>query len=227
MSTFKEVGAGYVDQLSKGLSLTGEPATYFASRRVERLLRMTSAAGMLVKVILDFGCGSGVGFASLRAAFPRARIVGFEPEPALRAVAEDAATASRVELLDDDTMPAMNDVDVAYCNGVFHHIPVPARAGAMRSLSGALRRGGLACIWENSPFNPGTRWVMSRIPFDRDAVLLAPKELRALQEGSGLTHVATEFHFVFPRALAFLRPFENIAQSLPLGGQYVCIARAS
>src|SRR6059036_11455 len=35
-------------------------------------------------------------------------------------------------------------------------------------------------FWENNPWNPGTRLVMSRIPFDRDAVPLSPPEVRRL-----------------------------------------------
>jgi hypothetical protein len=68
---------------------------------------------------------------------------------------------------------------------------------------------------------------MSRVPFDRGAVLLRPSELRALQQSSGLVHHTTEFHFVFPRVLAFLRPAEGLVRSLPLGGQYLVAGRAS
>jgi SAM-dependent methyltransferase len=226
VTAFLGVGDGYAEQLSRGLRLTGEDATYFARKRVERIHEIAVAAGVETRVVLDFGCGSGAAFSSLRDVFPDARIVAFEPERELRAAAADAAARSAVELLGADSLGARGDVDIVYCNGVFHHIPLTERAGAMRSVRGALRPGGFAFIWENSPYNPGTRLIMSRIPFDRDARLLRPGALRALQQSCGLAHVATEYHFVFPRVLAFLRRSEPRLRTLPLGGQYVVAGRA-
>ena len=57
--------------------------------------------------------------------------------------------------------------------------PHPARRARRRrrARSGdALRPGGLFAFWENNPWNPGTRLVMSRIPFDRDAITLSALE---------------------------------------------------
>lgn len=226
MTDFAGVGAAYGEQLARGLALTGETAAYFAHRRVMRLRETLEANRTHPETILDFGCGSGAAFAPLRAVFPRARILGFEPDPNLRAVACDAAHRENVELIATDTLEPRGDADVVYCNGVFHHIPVSERADAMRRIRASLKPGGYAVIWENSPFNPGTRWVMSRVPFDNNARLLTPGALRALQQAQGLEPVSTEYHFVFPRALAFLRPLESGMRSLPFGGQYVVSARA-
>ena len=226
MTTFAEVGARYVAQLSRGLSLTGERAAYFAQKRIARIGELSALCGLRPKVVLDFGCGAGVAFAPLRAAFGDAHIIGFEPEPNLRAVALEAAVASNVEILGADHLDPRGDADIVYCNGVFHHIPIADREDAMGRLRASLTRNGLAFIWENSPFNPGTRWVMSRIPFDRNAHLLTPRALRKLQHESGLAHVGTEYHFVFPRALGFMRPMETMLRPLPFGGQYLVVGRA-
>jgi SAM-dependent methyltransferase len=227
VTTFSGVGAGYSEQLSRGLALTGEGATYYAEQRILRVRELAFMHGVSARVVLDFGCGSGVAFAALRNAFTDARIVGFEPERGLRSVAVDAAIQSQVELLGADTLELRGDADIVYCNGVFHHIPLAQRGDAMRRLRDALRPGGLAFVWENSPYNPGTRLIMSRIPFDRDARLLRPGTLRKLQQSCGLAHLVTEYHFVFPRALAFLRPLESRLRSLPLGGQYLVAGRAA
>src|SRR5262245_44355393 len=71
-------------------------------------------------------------------------------------------------------------VDLVYCNGVFHHIPVGRRAAVIDYIYRSLRPGGLFSLWENNPWNPGTRYVMSRIPFDRDAIMLTAPETRRL-----------------------------------------------
>ena len=85
--------------------------------------------------------------------------------------------------------------------------------------------GGLLALWENNPFNPGTRWVMKRLPFDRDAVLLAPSETSWLLRSSGFDVIEIRHHFFFPRALAMLRPVERVLRRVPLGGQYVVLAQ--
>jgi SAM-dependent methyltransferase len=220
---FGEVGGGYGSQLARGLRLTGEPAEYYARRRVARVRDIARDTGLTVRGVLDFGCGTGTSLGPLREAFPDARIVGFEPE--LADVARPAAAAAGAELLSREELVEASFADVVYCNGVFHHIARGERAAAARTVRRALRAGGLAFVWENSPFNPGTRMVMARIPFDRDAVLLRPSELRFLQRDAGLTPVATEFHFVFPRPLRFARPLERALRAFPLGGQYVVVGR--
>jgi hypothetical protein len=66
---------------------------------------------------------------------------------------------------------------------------------------------------------------MSRIPFDRDAVLLRPAATRRLLERAGFEVQDTTFLFVFPHALRALRPLERWFERLPMGGQYVVVAR--
>ena len=90
----------------------------------------------------------------------------------------------------------------------------------------ALRPGGLFALWENNPWNPGTRLVMRRIPFDRDA----DDAVRAAERGgcsrnAGFEIVSTDFLFVFPRALRALRPVERRLARLPAGAQYLVLAR--
>ena len=61
--------------------------------------------------------------------------------------------------------------DLAYSNGTFHHIPPAKRMDALGFIFQRLKPGGIFALWENNPWNPGTRWVIeSRIPFDRDAI---------------------------------------------------------
>ena len=65
-------------------------------------------------------------------------------------------------------------MNLAYCNGVFHHIPLVERSAAVACVNRALRAGGLFALWENNPWNPGTRYVMAHCDFDRDAITLTP-----------------------------------------------------
>jgi SAM-dependent methyltransferase len=220
-ASFAEVGDRYGEQLARGLRLTGYPAAHYASRRIERVRELAAARDRSVGAVLDFGCGVGSSFPLLRAAFPAARVVGFEPTPDLRRIATTAAEAAGATVLQSDALDLVDDVDVVYCNGVFHHIARADRIGAIASLARAIKPGGLACIWENSPLNPGTRLVMSMIPFDRGAQVLGPQELEVLELSAGLTPVAREYHFVFPRWLRTLDSLEPRLRDVPFGGQYL------
>jgi SAM-dependent methyltransferase len=122
-----------------------------------------------------------------------------------------------------DATTAVNQVDAVYCNGVFHHIPPESRLHAARQIMRLLRPGGCWFFWENNPLNPGTRWVMSRIPFDRDAITLRSGEARRLGEAAGARWIETTFHFYFPNALRALRGAEKWLRRLPLGGQYLVV----
>ena len=225
VARFSEIGDRYGEQLARGLRLTGEPAEYFARGRIARVHAIAEIEDVRVSSLLDFGCGTGSSFALLRERFPSAELVGFEPAPGLRALAYDAANRAGARVLDADRLSLDRAFDIVYCNGVYHHIPPGDRMRAMSSMARALRPGGLVCVWENSPFNPGTRLVMSRVEFDRDAILLRPSELRELHRGAGLETVVTEFHFIFPRALRFARSLEPLLRRLPFGGQYVVVSR--
>jgi hypothetical protein len=66
---------------------------------------------------------------------------------------------------------------------------------------------------------------MSRIPFDRDAVMVWPHEARGLVESARLQVVRTDYCFIFPKALRPLRRLEPFLARLPLGAQYQVLAR--
>jgi SAM-dependent methyltransferase len=141
-------------------------------------------------------------------------------ETARKTHTSDAATF----LLFDQYDPAAQ-IDLAFSNGVFHHIVPNERPQAVDYLYRSLRAGGLLAVWENNPWNPGTRYVMSRIPFDRDAITLTDGEARALLRAGGFEILRTDFLFIFPRALGMLRGLERFVTRLPLGGQYQILCR--
>jgi hypothetical protein len=66
---------------------------------------------------------------------------------------------------------------------------------------------------------------MSRVPFDRDADMLFPQQARSLLVGGGFDVLSTDYLFIFPAILKILRPLEARLCKLPLGGQYLILAR--
>ena len=104
-------------------------------------------------------------------------------------------------------------------------IPEADRVTAISFVHEALRPGGFFALWENNPWNPGTRYVMHRNEFDKDATMLAPPKARHLLLAGGFEVVSTDFLFIFPKALRWLRGIEPAVSRLPFGGQYQILCR--
>ena len=224
VAVFDAVAASYEAALGEGLRLSGEGPEYFAERRIEWTRRVIDGNGM--RRVLDFGCGVGLASPRLSQAFQSDVIWGYDPSTAAIDRAKGEHRDGRYHFTADAADLPAGEVDLAYCNGVFHHIPPSDRAAALAIVSRTLRPGGWFALWENNPWNPGTRWIMSRIPFDRDAVTISPIAARRMLRDAGFQIVRTDAWFLFPRALRSLRPLETLVHRLPLGGQYL-VLRAS
>jgi len=223
---FDEYAASYDAALAEGLAVTGDGREFYAAERVRWVARRLGELGSRPHRILDFGCGTGTAVPLLLDAFPGATVRGVDPSARSLAVAREAVPSPRAKFSTVADFAPTGDVDLAFCNGVFHHIPPAGRDAAVALIRAALRPGGLFAFWENNPWNPGTRYVMSRIPFDRDAETLSPPQARAMLRRDGLQPLTTDFRFFFPRFLRVLRPLEDVALTrVPLGGQYLVLCR--
>lgn len=223
--SFDAYARDYETALNHGLDLTGESRDFYATGRVAVMREICDRLRHAPRRVCDYGCGTGDTLPLLREAFGPERLIGLDPSTASLVEAKRRHGAIADWSTPDGYHPVdPNDpVDVVYCNGVFHHIPPAERLAAARQIMRLLRPGGCWFFWENNPFNPGTRWVMSRIPFDRDAITLRPAEARRLGTGAGAAWLQTTFHFYFPHALRALRTTEKWLRRLPFGGQYLVV----
>jgi SAM-dependent methyltransferase len=211
-------------ELDRGISLSGEDKGYFVRGRVSWLRDRLRRLGRSVDEVMDFGCGLGDTCAVLLDGLGARTVLGVDVSEGMVAAARAACAAERIRFEEVTPSPEAGRFDLIYTSGVFHHIPPSQRAGWLRYLHTSLRPGGVLALWENNPWNPGTRLVMSRIPFDRDAVPITPAEARRLVRAAGFEVVATDHLFVFPRALRGLRRLEPALSRFPLGAQYQVLA---
>ena len=157
--------------------------------------------------------------------FPNAEIMGVDTSANALDYAQGHYRSDRVRFRGLAELAQEGDFDLCYVNGVFHHIEPGIRNGAVQNIRRALRSGGRLALFENNPWNPGTRMVMSRIPFDRDAITLSPPEAKQLLRAGGFTQPAVSWSlFYFPRPLALFRFTEPALSHLPLGAQYCVLA---
>lgn len=223
-SAFDAYASQYEQALNSGLKVSGESPEYFARQRIARTSQFLAGKSD-AKRVLDFGCGVGLAVPLIRETLNPQFICGFDPSQAAIERAQNELGDNNSLFVAHSEQITPEAFDVAYCNGVFHHIDPADRQAALRTVYDALRPGGWFALWENNPWNPGTRFVMSRIPFDRDAIVIAPIECRKMLRTAGFRVGRTESWFVFPRALAWLRPFERLVHRLPCGAQYAVFAQ--
>jgi len=222
---FDQYAAKYELALSNALAPSGENREYFAEGRVEWLRRCLVAMGAQAHNVLDFGCGDGFTTPILQRVLRAGACTGVDVSAKSLDVARKhfASKHIRYELLAD--LQAEEQMDLAYCNGVFHHIAPDERADALGLVRDSLKPGGLFAFWENNSWNPAARYVISRCPFDKDAILISPLAGRSLLKRAGFEIVRLDFRFIFPHALRKLRKLEDFANRLPFGAQYQILCR--
>lgn len=224
-TAFDPYAETYDAACAEALSVSGEDRAYFAQGRVRWLARCLSESDELPRTALDFGCGPGSTVPILIREIPLKRCTAVDTSARLIDLARKThGWAATQFLLVSEFRPA-GSLDLVYCNGVFHHIPPKERAASLELIHGALRPGGIFALWENNPWNLGTRYVMSNCAFDKDAVTIAPPEAKRLLRAAGFEILRTDFLFIFPRFLRPLRTLERPLSRLPFGAQYQVLCR--
>ncbi len=225
-ATFDGYSNNYDEALEQGLSVSGEDSIYFVKGRLNWLKSVLPRYGCEPASVIDFGCGVGNSLPYLRDILGATRVAGIDVSAESIRTAETRYPRDGFQLATCDNLEPKADFDLAFCNGVFHHIPLTERDNSAQLIKRHLRPGGLFAFFENNPLNPGTRYVMSRIPFDREAVTLTPWNARQLLRRAGFRILCTHYLFYFPKALAALRFCEPWLSRVPFGAQYLVLCEA-
>lgn len=179
---------------------------------------------------LDFGCGTGGFLRSMQslgfnAAFQGCDISCKMLEEAVRtwSRSQPVPRLHHTESGQWPFAPASFDVVSACC--VYHHIPPVERLETMRALFRAIKPGGWLVVFEHNPWNPVTRWMVSRCPIDENAVLLSASECAGLVKEAGFENVQQAFLLFLPPRFRRLWKYERHLEKLPMGGQYAIVAQ--
>jgi SAM-dependent methyltransferase len=225
VSHFDAFADRYDASLNEALSITGDDKEYFAKARLQWLYKKLGSLGENPGSVLDYGCGTG-DTCHLLCGMPDVRCVeGVDVSQRSIEIARRQNQSRECSFYATTEYRPSGSIDMAYCNGVFHHIPVLDRSAAVEYIYRCLRPGGLFAFWENNPWNPATRFIMSRCAFDGDAITLSSRESCALLRAGGLEILSVDYLFFFPRFLSMFRPAEPVLSRVPLGGQYQVLCR--
>lgn len=212
---FDQHAHGYDDMHRASIQASGEDPEYFAIYKQRCLERMLGTS--FAQPVLDFGCGIGNLTRFLVQSF--AEVEGFDPSAeSVKVAAERAPRARFFDSL--DAIPRNKYGAIVVAN-VLHHVPPAERPALLARLHESLAPGGRVVVFEHNPLNPVTRRAVSACPFDDNAVLLWPWEVKRLLRDSGLVEVDLDYIVFFPRMLAGMRGLEPKMSWLPMGAQ-VC-----
>jgi SAM-dependent methyltransferase len=224
-SGFDRYADTYDADLNQALAVSGEGKEFFAHGRVRWLSRCLQQLHFDPLSALDYGCGTGNTSLILQDLLNLNSVVGLDVSPRSLDIARSRHARVGCRFLTFDQYAPQADVDVVYCNGVFHHIPLVERAAAVDYIYRSLRPGGIFALWENNPWNPGTRYVMSQCVFDYNAIPIVCAEAKRLVRSGGFKIMSTDFLFFFPRFMKLFRSLEPYLSPIPFGAQYLILGR--
>ncbi|MBS1846910.1 MAG: methyltransferase domain-containing protein [Actinobacteria bacterium] len=226
MSQFDQYAESYGDVVNQSIAFAGADVDYFAARKAEDLLAMTTRLLDAPERLgaLDVGCGVGV--------TDRFLVDRFGELHGVDVTADSVAQAARnnpdahYQAYDGARLPfddATFDVVFAIC--VAHHVPPMLRHGFSDELARVVRPGGLVALYEHNPLNPLTRVAVSRCEFDEGVVLLSRGDSSRLLEHSGLQVVDRRYIIFTPWEVPRLQRLERHLRAIPLGAQHCVVAR--
>jgi SAM-dependent methyltransferase len=206
----------------------GEGAAYFARYKVAQIQRVCASAAP--SRILDVGCGVGLLTELLGRAFPSSHVTGLEcSDRSLEQARARCAGLPNVRLraYDGQRLPEeVRGIELAVLANVLHHIPPAERLAFLAQVvRPALAPGARAVVFEQNPYNPLTQLIVRRSPIDRGARLLTRARVSRLLVEAGFTVLRRDYVVFFPRPLRAARGLEPRLGWLPLGGQYIVVAR--
>lgn len=222
---FDQYAVNYDEVLNTAISASGETKEYFARGRMRWLAERLKRRGVRARSVLDYGCGIGTSTPLFLDVLGAESVLGIDVSPASIAVAGRDHRIPQAEFMLVERHVPDGSIELAFANGVFHHIPLPDRLQAAEHVARSLRPGGVFAFWENNAWNPGARYCMWVNPFDQDAVPISPLAGERLLRTAGLQVLETTYTFFFPRMLNKMRPLEPRLCRLPLGAQYLILAR--
>jgi len=217
----------YHDQHRRNVAVTGEGPEYFAEYKIKKLRQAVDGCRFGVSRVCDFGSGIGNSIPFFRKHFPEASLTSCDvSERSLALSSQRYANLTQHVLIENDRIPSGPDTfDVVFSACVFHHILPEQHAMWLRELRRITKPGGLIAIFEHNPLNPLTLHAVNTCPFDVNAKLIFASNLARTLVGAGWVAPRIRYNLFFPRGLAVLRPLEDKLGWLPLGAQYVALAR--
>ena len=222
---FDKFARDYEALFKPWLKIAGGSREFFARARLTWLAGLLRNQQIAPRRVMDFGCGTGISLPLLADILGAEQVIGLDTSEESLAVARSAVGHHSVELATPAKYLPQAELDLVFCNGVFHHITVAERPAAVDYIYHCLRPGGIFAMWENNPWNPVQSFAMKRSKIDENAIPLPPPESRQLITSMQFGVIRMDYLFFFPGSFRWLHPLEKLLIKVPLGAQYQILAR--
>jgi len=178
------------------------------------------------KRILEFGAGVGRNIPFIKEYFPDTEIWATDISEKSAAKINERYPYVKTFILNGDELRMMGMYDLVLVSGVYHHISPNIRSSVTKTIVSLMTENADLFVFEHNPYNLITRKLVDRCEYDKDAVLVNPKEMSTLLSEAGLNLIRKRFYLYFPPALK-MGWLERILYKVPLGGQYMLQASKS
>ena len=156
--------------------------------------------------------------------FPEAEVWAYDPSEPCTEEAKRQLPAAKVVSREED-IPT-NRFDCVFLCNVLHHVPRSAQEDVLCCCRDVLDARGSLFVFEHNPYNPLTRLVFHRCPFDQDAEMLRRSVTCSLAQNAGLRVVDAGYCLFLPVATGGIYRIEDFLGWLPLGAQYYVQCRS-
>jgi SAM-dependent methyltransferase len=229
---FDEYAAEYQGGLDNPVKrMMGSTPDQFIAVKARWLLHREPALGAGGLSVLDYGCGVGSLMRVLIGLGARASFTGCDISTGMlrqvekRWPSELGAPPALAPQQGARTPFADATFDIATISAVLHHVPVEERPAVYAELGRVLKPGGRLYVFEHNPRNPLVRYVITRTPIDRNAILLDAREVQHGLLDAARYELETDYLMFMPPGVGFLRGVDRLLAWLPMGAQYAVAAR--
>ncbi|OGG93471.1 MAG: hypothetical protein A2527_01700 [Candidatus Lambdaproteobacteria bacterium RIFOXYD2_FULL_50_16] len=216
---------GYDEKIGPLIKLTGDGREYYAENRVQLLKNKLQNLGHSSAKIMDYGCGTGIALSYLKRILAPEIIYGVDPSSLSIEDAQKENPGPEFVLSTLENYQPKGELDLVFCNGVVHHIPLNQRDRAATYVLESLKPGGIFALWDYNTYNPAIKLGMALSPVDRDAIPISVNQSKALLVKNGFQLISTSFAFFFPKFLSPLRVLDPLLEKVPIGAQYLVLAK--
>jgi SAM-dependent methyltransferase len=206
---FNQYASNYEAVINGYIGFFGQPQEFYTRAKANYLRHILDAKGGTETLdVLDVGCGHGLIHPYLSGT--SYRLTGID-------VAEDAIEIAHqrnphvdYDVYDGSRLPYADETfDVLFTICVMHHVAVDQRDTFVSEARRVLRPGGTFVVFEHNKLNPLVQWIVARIPFDRNAVLLTSWHTQKLVRAAGFREIDCRYILFFPFEAAALRKVEG------------------
>jgi SAM-dependent methyltransferase len=212
----------YEKEVAEAVAFAGQKQDFYTQVKAERLLEIFRARyNDLSRIrVLDVGCGVGLTDEAIKERIQN--LTGVDVSESSLAKAHKRNPQVSYVHYEGDVLPFADDsFHALFAICVWHHVPRPKWLAFAREIWRVLKPRGIAVIFEHNPWNPLTRYVVSRIPFDENAELLREALCKRLLREAGFVCIRGEYLLFLPVASKFVRRLEHgLFRRVPLGAQY-------